>query len=86
MNGFFNSLKNLASGGAYAGGSASEYEELEGDATDYTCKSVSISRMLIRVCPPPCVARGTRRNRGKPVNAGDVHARARDLCERVKCS
>ncbi|XP_032672530.1 uncharacterized protein LOC116844721 isoform X2 [Odontomachus brunneus] len=35
MNGFFNSLKNLASGGAHAGGSASRYEELEGDDSSF---------------------------------------------------
>ncbi|KAL6437351.1 hypothetical protein ACFW04_005092 [Cataglyphis niger] len=33
MNGFFNSLKNLASGAAYATGSASRYEELEVEDT-----------------------------------------------------
>jgi len=40
MNGFFNSLKNLASG---ATGSAPRYEELEGEAA----VSVNLSRMLM---------------------------------------
>lgn len=43
MNGFFNSLKNLASGAAYATGSASRYEELEGE----TAVFINLSRMLM---------------------------------------
>lgn len=43
MNGFFNSLKNLASGAAYATGSTSRDEELEGDGTT----SLHPSRMLL---------------------------------------
>lgn len=52
MNGFFNSLKNLASGAANAAGSASRYEELEGEAATSANPSrvLMSSYVYIRVC------------------------------------
>ncbi|XP_072761058.1 uncharacterized protein [Anoplolepis gracilipes] len=62
MNGFFNSLKNLASGAAYATGSASRYEELEGDRASlrhFVSRSYSIeqdvedTKMRFSLSPQP---------------------------------
>lgn len=66
MNGFFNSLKNLASG---ATGSAPRYEELEGETV-----SVNLSRMLMS-------SRVARAQRNQPHKTTYIHTRMQTTCE-----
>lgn len=63
MSGFFNSLKNFASGAAYAASSASKYEELEGEQCHLQrCTTIILANMEYHDVPlsfivSPCCMR-----------------------------